>query len=48
MDMKENTTQEIIAVVAIILGVLMIIYPALVGYLAGIFLIIFGILELIK
>jgi len=46
--MKENTTQEIIAVIAIILGVLMIIYPALVGYLAGIFLIIFGILELIK
>lgn len=47
-DMKEDTTKEIIAIIAIILGVLMLIYPQLVGYLAGLFLIIYGILELIK
>ncbi|BDZ72019.1 DUF3096 domain-containing protein [Methanobacterium petrolearium] len=46
--MKEDTTREIISIIAIILGVLMLIYPQLVGYLAGLFLIIYGILELIK
>lgn len=48
ISMKEDTTREIISIIAIILGVLMIIYPALVGYLAGLFLIVYGILELIK
>jgi uncharacterized membrane protein HdeD (DUF308 family) len=47
-SMKDDTTREIIAIIAIILGVLMLIYPQLVGYLAGLFLIIYGILELIK
>jgi uncharacterized membrane protein HdeD (DUF308 family) len=46
--MRDDTTREIISIVAIILGVLMLIYPQLVGYLVGIFLIIYGILELIK
>jgi uncharacterized membrane protein HdeD (DUF308 family) len=48
ISMKEDTTREIISIIAIILGVLMLIYPQLVGYLAGLFLIIYGILELIK
>lgn len=48
INMKEDTTREIISIIAIILGVLMLIYPQLVGYLAGLFLIIYGILELIK
>ena len=48
MSMKKDTTREIISIIAIILGVLMIINPQLVGYLAGLFLIIYGILELIK
>jgi uncharacterized membrane protein HdeD (DUF308 family) len=46
--MKEETTKEIISVIAIILGVIIIIRPETVGYLVGIFLVIYGILELIK
>jgi uncharacterized membrane protein HdeD (DUF308 family) len=46
--MKEDTTREIIAIAAIIIGILMLIYPQLVGYLVGLFLLIYGILELIK
>jgi uncharacterized membrane protein HdeD (DUF308 family) len=46
--MKEDMTREIIAIAAIIIGILMLIYPQLVGYLVGIFLLIYGIMELIK
>ncbi|SCG86186.1 hypothetical protein [Methanobacterium congolense] len=46
--MENDTTREILGIIAIILGVLMIIYPQLVGYLVGIFLVIYGILTLIK
>jgi uncharacterized membrane protein HdeD (DUF308 family) len=46
--MKEELTREIISVIAIILGVLIIVQPNLVGWLVGIFLVIYGILELIK
>ncbi|AEG18779.1 DUF3096 domain-containing protein [Methanobacterium paludis] len=35
-------------IIAIILGILMLIYPQLVGYLVGIFLIIYGVMELLK
>lgn len=46
--MKSDSTPQLLGVLAIIIGVLMIIYPPLVGYLAGIFLIAYGILEVIK
>ncbi|MCE5215081.1 MAG: hypothetical protein LLF83_10240 [Methanobacterium sp.] len=46
-SMREQTTKEIIGIVAIIIGILIIVYPALLGYLAGIFLVIYGVLELI-
>ena len=35
-------------IITIILGILMLIYPQLVGYLVGIFLIIYGVMELLK
>lgn len=45
--MRDQTTKEVIGIVAIIIGILIIVYPPLVGYLAGIFLVIYGVLELI-
>ncbi|MDO5851997.1 MAG: hypothetical protein Q4Q23_05885 [Methanobacteriaceae archaeon] len=45
--MTDKTTQ-IIGLIAIVLGVLIFIYPNLVAYLIGIFLVIFGVLEIIK
>jgi uncharacterized membrane protein HdeD (DUF308 family) len=45
--MRDQTTKEIIGIVAIIFGILIIVYPALLAYLAGIFLVIYGVLELI-
>jgi uncharacterized membrane protein HdeD (DUF308 family) len=45
--MREQTTKEIIGIVAIIIGILIIVYPALLGWLVGIFLVIYGVLELI-
>ena len=45
--MRDQTTKEIIGIVAIIIGILIIVYPLLVGYLAGIFLVVYGVLELI-
>ncbi|MBI5681154.1 MAG: hypothetical protein HZC47_09690 [Methanobacterium sp.] len=46
--MKSDSTPQLLGVLAIVIGILMIIYPLLVGYLAGIFLIAYGILEVIK
>ncbi|MGO9386872.1 MAG: hypothetical protein ACLPWD_02340 [Methanobacterium sp.] len=45
--MRDQTTKEVIGIVAIIIGILIIIYPLLVGYLAGIFLVVYGVLELV-
>jgi len=46
-SMRDQTTKEIIGIVAIIIGILIIVYPALLGWLVGIFLVIYGVLELI-
>jgi hypothetical protein len=46
--MKPETTKEIMGIVAIILGILIIVYPYLIGWLAGIFLVIYGVMELVK
>ncbi|WP_429222551.1 DUF3096 domain-containing protein [Methanobacterium oryzae] len=46
--MKSDSTPQLIGIIAILIGILMIIYPQLVGYLVGIFLIAYGILEVIK
>jgi uncharacterized membrane protein HdeD (DUF308 family) len=46
--MENDTSRELMGVVAIIVGILMFIWPQLVGYLVGIFLIIYGIMELLK
>ncbi|HOI70671.1 MAG TPA: DUF3096 domain-containing protein [Methanobacterium sp.] len=45
--MRDQTTKEIIGIVAIIIGILIIVYPALLTWLVGIFLVIYGVLELI-
>ena len=45
--MRDQTTKEVIGIVAIIIGILIIVYPLLVGYLAGIFLVVYGVLELV-
>ncbi len=44
----QDTNRELMGIIAIILGILMLIYPQLVGYLVGIFLIIYGVMELLK
>lgn len=46
--MQQEKTREIIGIIAIIMGILIIIYPFLIGWLVGIFLVIYGVLELIK
>ncbi len=46
MDMKSDP--KIIGIVAILIGILMFIWPSLVGYLVGIFLIIYGLLKVFK
>jgi uncharacterized membrane protein HdeD (DUF308 family) len=46
--MNSKTNREVIGIIAIIMGILIIIYPQLVGYLVGIFLVAYGILELIN
>jgi uncharacterized membrane protein HdeD (DUF308 family) len=46
--MEKEKTREIIGIVAIIMGILIIVYPFLIGWLVGIFLVIYGVLELIK
>ncbi|MBC7101256.1 DUF3096 domain-containing protein [Methanothermobacter tenebrarum] len=43
--MEAKTDPRVIGILAIIIGILMIIYPYLVGYLVGIFLIVYGILK---
>jgi uncharacterized membrane protein HdeD (DUF308 family) len=46
--MRSSSTPQLIGIIAILVGILIIIYPQLVGYLVGIFLIAYGILEIIK
>jgi uncharacterized membrane protein HdeD (DUF308 family) len=46
--MEKENIRQIIGVAAIIIGILLFIYPQLVGYLVGLFLLVYGILELIK
>jgi len=46
--MKSDLKHKLIGIIAILVGILMIIYPELVGYLVGIFLIAYGILEVTK
>ncbi|HHW05169.1 MAG TPA: DUF3096 domain-containing protein [Methanothermobacter sp.] len=43
--MEAKNESRIIGIVAVLIGILMIIYPYLVGYLVGIFLIIYGLLK---
>jgi uncharacterized membrane protein HdeD (DUF308 family) len=46
--MNSNTKKEIMGIIAIIVGVIFIVDPAIVAYLLGVLLIIYGILELIN
>ena len=46
--MNSNTNREIMGIIAIIVGIIFILYPLLVAYLVGILLIIYGIMELIN
>jgi uncharacterized membrane protein HdeD (DUF308 family) len=46
--MQKDNIRQIIGIAAIIIGILLFIYPQLVGYLVGLFLLVYGILELIK
>lgn len=46
--MRDQTTKEIIGVVAIIVAILIIVYPNILNYLVAIFLLVYGVLELIN
>jgi uncharacterized membrane protein HdeD (DUF308 family) len=46
--MDRENIRQIIGIAAIIIGILLFIYPQLVGYLVGVFLLAYGIVELIK
>ncbi len=46
--MKDQTTKEIIGVVAIIIAILIIVYPSILNYLVAIFLLVYGVMELIS
>lgn len=46
--MRDQTTKEIIGVVAIIVAILIIVYPNILNYLVAIFLLVYGVLELIS
>ncbi|HOQ18752.1 MAG TPA: DUF3096 domain-containing protein [Methanothermobacter thermautotrophicus] len=43
--MESENENRIVGLLAVLIGILMIIYPQLVGYLVGIFLIIYGVLK---
>ncbi|HIH64055.1 DUF3096 domain-containing protein [Methanothermobacter wolfeii] len=43
--MKSETEPKIIGLLAVLIGILMILYPQLVGYLVGVFLIAYGLLK---
>lgn len=44
--MESENENRIVGLLAVLIGILMIIYPQLVGYLVGIFLIIYGVLKI--
>ncbi|MCZ3364706.1 MULTISPECIES: DUF3096 domain-containing protein [Methanobacterium] len=46
--MKSDAKPQILGIIAIIFGILILIFPPLLSYLVGIFLIAYGILEVIK
>ncbi|HNR26518.1 MAG TPA: hypothetical protein PKI66_07380 [Methanobacteriaceae archaeon] len=46
--MEKEYIRQIIGIAAIIIGILLFIYPQMVGYLVGVFLLAYGIVELIK
>ena len=46
--MNSNTRREIMGIVAIIVGIIFIVAPAIVAYLLGVILIIYGIMELVN
>ena len=46
--MNSNTRREVMGIIAIIVGIIFIIDPAIVAYLLGIILIIYGIMELVN
>jgi hypothetical protein len=43
--MDGKTDPKILGLIAVLIGILMLIYPFLVGYLVGIFLIAYGLLK---
>lgn len=43
--MDTKTDPKMIGLLAVLIGILMLIYPFLVGYLVGIFLVIYGLLK---
>lgn len=46
--MRNDSTPQLMGIIAILVGILIIIYPTLVAYIIGIALIAYGILEVIK
>ncbi|WP_171899088.1 hypothetical protein [Methanobacterium congolense] len=46
--MEPDMTRVLIGIIAIIFGVIMIVYPPFVAYLVGIFLVLYGIITLIS
>ena len=46
--MEKEDIRKIIGIAAIVIGILLFIRPEWVGYLVGVFLLAYGIIELIK
>lgn len=45
---EKDPTNQIIYIMAVILGILILVFPNLVSYIVGLFLIIYGVLQIIK
>jgi len=45
---EKDMTNQIIYIMAVILGILILVYPNLVSYIVGLFLIIYGVLQIVK
>jgi uncharacterized membrane protein HdeD (DUF308 family) len=46
--MNPKTNRELMGIIAIIVGIILIVYPPIVAYLLGILLIAYGIMELVS
>lgn len=48
MNLLTENTNKLIAIISVVLGILIFIYPNLVAYIIAFFLVVTGVLEVIK